>query len=181
MQKKVINYLSILGLVFLMACQNSNGPSTSNEEEKTTEEVTEETSTEKEDMEGTTNFGKLIEADDAVSMNDFADLVKDKDSVKVKFSAVAKDVCKKKGCWMKVQTANDELMRISFKDYGFFVPKDISGKKVVVEGIAVRDTVTVEELRHFAEDGGESEEAIAAITEPEITTSFIAEGVIILN
>ena len=49
----------------------------------------------------------------------------------------------------------------------------------MLDGIAVRDTVSVEELRHFAKDGGESEEAIAEITEAEITTTFIAEGVLI--
>ena len=180
MYKKKLNYIALISFVFAVACQSMEKPSdTEAQGEETSTEA--EAAVEEEQVEKTLNFGKVIAADDAVSVDDFANLLQDNDSVKVKLSTVAKDVCKKKGCWMKVQTADDKLMRVSFKDYGFFVPKDISGKKVVIEGIAVRDTISVEDLRHYAEDGGESEEAIAAITEPEVTTSFIAEGVVIVN
>ena len=41
------------------------------------------------------------------------------------------------------------------------------------------DTVTVEMLRHFAEDAGESEKDILKITEPEYVLGFIADGVLI--
>jgi len=70
-------------------------------------------------------------------------------------------------------------MRITFRDYGFFVPKDASGKEVIIQGIAKKEVTSVEELRHYAEDAGESEEAIAAITEPEENIVFVADGVII--
>ena len=63
-----------------------------------------------------------------------------KDSLEVKLFATAKDVCKKKGCWMKVEKSDGTLMRVTFKDYGFFVPKDIAGKNVIIEGTAYADT-----------------------------------------
>ena len=38
---------------------------------------------------------------------------------------------------------------------------------------------SVEELKHYAEDAGETQEVIDAITEPEISLAFEAKGVII--
>ncbi len=126
-------------------------------------------------------FGKVIDADGAKMIDEFATDMEGKDSLKIKIQAVASDVCQNKGCWMKVQTADGSMMRIKFKDYGFFVPMDITGKNVIFEGLAFKDTTSVEDLKHYAMDGGQSEEEIAAITEPEINTSFLAEGVIVLD
>lgn len=40
------------------------------------------------------------------------------------------------------------------KDYGFFLPKDCDGKRVVVEGTFARKVITEAQLRHFAQDAG---------------------------
>ena len=125
------------------------------------------------------HYGKFIEEEGAINMEEFEQLLSSTtDTLEVKLISTAGDVCKKKGCWMQVNRADGSWMRVTFKDYGFFVPSEIVNKEVVVQGKAFRDTTSVEDLRHFAEDGGKSEEEIASITEPEINTVFIAEGVI---
>ncbi|MGV3540216.1 MAG: DUF4920 domain-containing protein, partial [Rufibacter sp.] len=68
-------------------------------------------------------------------------------------------------------------MRVSYKDYGFFLPAQVKGKLVVFEGVAFHDTVSVEDQRHFAEDAGKSEAEIATITQPKPVISFVASGV----
>jgi len=80
---------------------------------------------------------------------------------------------------MKVDMGNGSTLRVTFKDYGFFVPKDIVGKTVVFEGQAKVETVPVETLRHYAEDAGKSQEEIAAITSPEEKINFVASGVMV--
>ena len=80
---------------------------------------------------------------------------------------------------MKLNLDNGEQVMVKFKDYGFFMPKDIAGKEVIVNGKAYVKEVSVDEQRHYAEDGGESKEAIAAITEPKRTYSFEADGVLL--
>ena len=50
---------------------------------------------------------------------------------------------------------------------------------VVMNGKAYVSETSVEELRHYAEDAGKSEEEITAITEPERTFSFEADGVLL--
>jgi hypothetical protein len=97
--------------------------------------------------------------------------------------ATVEEVCQKKGCWMTVHSGNaggEEIM-VRFKDYGFFVPKDLGGKKVLVEGKAFKSVIPGEDLRHYAEDAGKSEEEIMAITEPENSFQFEATGVKVLD
>lgn len=88
--------------------------------------------------------------------------------------------CAKKGCWMDVKTEEGDTLMVRFKDYGFFVPKEgAEGLRAVMRGNASMDTISVDLLRHYAEDAGESEEEIMAITEPRFVLEFIADGVLI--
>ena len=66
---------------------------------------------------------------------------------------------------------------VRFKDYGFFVPKDIAGKRVLVEGKAFVSEVGEDERRHMAEDAGEPDSLIAKITGSEMQKGFEASGV----
>ena len=147
--------------------------------EETMEESTEEANLFADNREGF--YGKIIDEAGAKPIDAFYTEMTGKDSLRIKIRAVAADVCQNKGCWMKVETADGSMMRIKFKDYGFFVPMDISGKNVIFEGLAFKDTTSVEDLKHYAMDGGQTEEEIAAITKPEINTSFLADGVIVMD
>jgi hypothetical protein len=89
------------------------------------------------------------------------------------------DVCPKKGCWMNVKVNTDTVF-VKFKDYGFFVPKSgIEGKQVLMSGKIFRDTITVERLRHYAEDAKKSKDEIELITAPEYKINMIANAVAI--
>ena len=106
-----------------------------------------------------------------------------KDTVRTTLLATVNEVCQAKGCWMTLHDAKageGEIM-VRFKDYGFFVPKDIGGRQVIVEGKAFKSVTPVEELRHYAEDAGKSKDEIMQITEPEQTLSFEATGVKVLD
>lgn len=69
------------------------------------------------------------------------------------FSARVEKVCKKKGCWMILKDG-DLSARVTFKDYGFFVPTALIGQKVLVEGVLNKKEMTLKETKHFVEDGG---------------------------
>lgn len=121
-----------------------------------------------------TDHGVLTKAEMIEKFND----LNTGDTINVKFTTNVKEVCQKKGCWMKVDMGQDEAM-VRFKDYGFFMPKDISGKQIIAEGKAYVEVMSVEDQRHYAEDGGATPEEIAAITEPKRTLAFEAHGVLI--
>lgn len=123
-------------------------------------------------------FGEKISSEGTVSAVDFVNAFS-QDSVKVKIATTATAVCKKKGCWMNVDLGNDQTMKVTFKDYGFFVPKDIENKKVIFEGVAKKQLTPVDELKHYAQDAGKSQEEIDAITEAKEEIVFEATGVLI--
>jgi hypothetical protein len=80
---------------------------------------------------------------------------------------------------MKMELAGDDSSFVKFKDYAFFVPLNADDSKAIVNGKAFVDVVSVEELKHYAKDAGKSKEEIAKITKPEVTYSFLADGVYI--
>ena len=91
------------------------------------------------------------------------------------------DVCPKKGCWMNVLVETDTVF-VKFKDYAFFVPKQgVSGKTIYMTGEINNDTISVEMLKHYAEDANKSQSHINSITEPKIKLNMIADGVVIKN
>ena len=93
---------------------------------------------------------------------------------------VITQTCAKKGCWMDVKMAEGDTMMVRFKDYDFFVPKEgVQNLRTVMCGTAKMDTISVDLLRHYAEDAGETEDKIMQITEPRFVLEFIADGVLI--
>ncbi len=100
----------------------------------------------------------------------------------VTVEATVESVCQAKGCWMNLYEdgSEDKMFFVKFKDYGFFMPMDIAGRKVVVQGKAYKELTSVDELRHYAEDEGKTEEEVAAITEPVEEYKFMATGVRLL-
>ena len=122
-------------------------------------------------------YGQPIDIMNALAIDKVAEF---KDGEKIQLATTIESTCAMKGCWMEVKDGKGGTMRVTFKDYGFFVPTEgMEGKETVIEGILEKKTYTVDELRHFAEDAGKSAEEVALITEPKEEFSFIAEGVVI--
>ena len=127
-------------------------------------------------------FGKEITAENPVDLPSVVAKLQTQDSIRTKFTAKVESVCQVKGCWMNLVpiTAGDQEIFVKFKDYAYFMPLDIAGKNVILEGVAYKEVTPVDELKHYAEDEGLSQEEIDKITEPKEELKFMADGVIIL-
>ena len=123
-------------------------------------------------------YGELFETSEIINY----ELERDNflnSSSKVKIEGEILSSCPMKGCWMKISVEKDTVL-VRFKDYGFFVPKNgIEGKSTIINGKLSVDTLSIAQLQHYAEDAGKSKEEIALISKPEITISFLADGVLI--
>ena len=69
------------------------------------------------------------------------------------------------------------FVKWTFKDYGFFVPKDISGKDVIVSGIVSKVVLAPDVAEHYAEDAGEEYDS----TKTYVEYAFLADGVLVKN
>jgi len=81
-------------------------------------------------------------------------------------------VCQKKGCFF-VATEGPSTARVTFKDYGFFIPTDSGGKNVVLLGTFSRKSVSEEQAEHYAADLGETAEPTPGRFEYSIVASAI--------
>ncbi len=127
------------------------------------------------------SYGEKITADNAIEVGKLMSMLQSRDSLHTKIVGTVESVCQKKGCWLTMDAGGGESIMVRFYDYGFFVPKDCAGKKVVLEGSAFKTETSVEELRHYADDAGKSKEEIAKITKPKKEISFEATGVLLYN
>jgi hypothetical protein len=99
------------------------------------------------------------------------------DAGQIKAEGTITDVCAIKGCWMRLRGDDGAEVLVRFKEYGFFVPRNATGRRAWVTGTAERVELSVEALRHLAEDARKSPAEIAAITKPSIEVTFTADTV----
>lgn len=81
-------------------------------------------------------------------------------------------VCQKKGCFFVAQEGSS-MARVTFKDYGFFIPTDSGGKNVVLLGTFSRKSVSKEQAEHYAADLGEKAVSTAGKYEYSIVASAV--------
>ena len=124
-------------------------------------------------------YGESFIKESIITTSELSTLMANLDSIPMIMSGTIEKTCIKKGCWMQL-SSNEQPVRVTFKDYGFFVPKTgVEGKQAIVNGYCIRKKSTVAELQHFAQDAGKTESEIALITQPKTEYSFVASGVFI--
>jgi len=129
------------------------------------------------------SFGEEIDQNNTITYDEMLVKMEGMDTLDAKVLGKVEGVCQAKGCWMNIvsEDTGQPKMFVKFKDYGFFMPKDIAGKKVIMEGYAFKEITSIDELRHYAEDEGKSKEEIEAINQPKEELKFLASGVLLLN
>lgn len=124
-------------------------------------------------QESYTSYGDEITTQNAMNIDNF--LAENSESqVSFKLSGVVEEVCQSKGCWMKIKNEQNQSVRVTFKDYGFFVPKDIAGRNVILEGDVSFTELDEDLAKHYADDSGkEYDESMRQ------EVSVVASGVLV--
>lgn len=69
-----------------------------------------------------------------------------------------RSACTRRGCWMEIAQGRDPKLpgcRVTFKDYGFFVPTDSAGAHAKVQGTFDVNTLPPERVAHLESEGGQ--------------------------
>jgi hypothetical protein len=128
-----------------------------------------------------TVYGAATTAEGAAPIAGLPAKLAQKDKINTKVTAKVLDVCPKKGCWMKLQVNDSTTAFVKMKDYAFFVPLDIKGKTIVLDGEAYVKETSVQELRHYAEDAKKPAAEVAAIQAPKKEIRLTATGILVVN
>ena len=126
-----------------------------------------------------TTFGSPVTLTQATPLADLLAKPEAFEGKELLVEAVVTKSCMKKGCWMVMKDGKSEV-RVTFKDYGFFVSKGLTDRPARVQGLAARQTLSVKDARHYLKDEGASKEEIKKVTKPMETVSFVATGVVLL-
>jgi len=98
-----------------------------------------------------------------------------------KVTGKVKEVCKAMGCWIKLQKEDGTTLMVKAKDHSFFMPENLTGKTVVIDGIASVQNISEEKRKHYAEDGGSTKGEIKKIKGSEKEIQFVASGVKLID
>ena len=99
-------------------------------------------------------------------------LSKPEDGKTVLVDGVVRRACSQMGCWMELVPAEGGAgMRVTFKDYGFFVPTDSAGAKARVAGSLKISELSAAQSEHLRAEGG----SMAAGAQREVR--LVATGV----
>ena len=127
---------------------------------------------------GSKTYGAALTAAEPMAI---ADLLAKPDQWKdrtVTVEGKVRKACTRKGCWMEVAASDKDGTpgcRVTFKDYGFFVPTDSAGSAARVQGKVEVDTLTASAVRHYEEEGAAFPGKRPDGTAPEVR--IVATGV----
>jgi len=77
------------------------------------------------------------------------------DGKTVLVEGVVRRACSQMGCWMELAPSEGGAgMRVTFKDYGFFVPTDSAGAKARVQGTLKVAELSAAQAEHLRAEGG---------------------------
>jgi hypothetical protein len=72
----------------------------------------------------------------------------------VRVEAKVRKACERKGCWMELAEGDKGAgVRVTFKDYGFFVPLDSAGSMARVEGEVKVKELSEVTAKHYESEG----------------------------
>jgi len=76
----------------------------------------------------------------------------------VRVEGLVRRACAKKGCWMEIGGGTEGPgCRVTFRDYGFFVPKDAAGARATLVGEVQVKTLSKARADHLAAEGAQVE------------------------
>lgn len=157
-------YPILIALILFLAACNSGSQSK--------EQVTKSTNS----SEGV--FGQEFPAENAIDASQLTSLFGENHKIEIKLKGQVVECCQHSGCWMDIDIGNGEVMQVLFKDGDFSIPIESAGQTVIINGIAYREQLEVDELKAMARENGKEETEISLIIEPKYEYSFVADGVI---
>jgi hypothetical protein len=100
--------------------------------------------------------GEPIKGTQVVKLSDVLAKPQAHDGKTLVVEGTVRKACERKGCWMELAAdAQDKSpgVRVTFKDYGFFVPLDSAGSMARVEGVVQVAELSDERAKHYESEG----------------------------
>ncbi len=128
-------------------------------------------------------FGKQLTLKESVKISTILAHPESYNGKKVRVEGPIVDVCKERGCWIKIGSDKDfESIRFKVDDGVIVFPVDIKGKRAIAEGVISVKTLTKEQMikreEEFANEEGKTFDA-STITTGKTTVMLKGEGAVV--
>lgn len=128
-------------------------------------------------------YGKTLSLTEVTPVSDILADPKKYDGKKVRVEGAILDVCKKRGCWIKLAGGKEEEAIVFKVDDGVIVfPVEAKGRKAIAEGVVSVKTYSVEELiaqgEHHAEEQGTTFDP-STVKEPKTVVRIMGDGAVL--
>lgn len=160
--------LALLSVLSLVACNQSKEPAPAPAAATPSAEVAPAHKT----------FGAPLGTSPSVALTDVLKTPEKFADRNVTVEGDVRAACTRKGCWMELSQSQDAAApgcRVTFKDYGFFVPTDSAGSKAKVEAKVETKTIKPEMVAHLESEGAKFAEKAADGSATEVR--LVATGV----
>ncbi|AEI62223.1 DUF4920 domain-containing protein [Corallococcus macrosporus] len=100
--------------------------------------------------------GEPLKGAKAVKLADVLARPQAHDGKTVLLEGQVRKACERKGCWMELAASGQDKgpgVRVTFKDYGFFVPLDSAGSQARVEGVLKVAELSDSRAQHYESEG----------------------------
>ncbi len=98
--------------------------------------------------------GEPLKGAPAVALTELLAKPQAHDGQTVRVEGQVRKACQKKGCWMELASSDKGAgVRVTFKNYGFFVPLDAAGSAARVEGVVKVSELTEDMAKHYEAEG----------------------------
>ena len=131
-------------------------------------------------------LGEPVPGGEAITPTELISGAGDYAGQEVLVEGVAREVCQMAGCWLTFADDQGRAVRVNVardetESYLFTFPDDAGGRTIRVLGTLAVERESVEDQRHYAQDGGATAAEIEAITEPKQTLMLTASGAEVLQ
>ncbi len=114
----------------------------------------------------------MADAGEPITLSALVENHADYEGSSVVVEARVSKVCQKKGCFF-IAKDGATTVRVSFRDYSFFVPTDISGRRVTLVGELRRVELSEEQAAHFKQDLRSADANVAPGPQFEIVATAV--------
>ena len=99
--------------------------------------------------------GEKLKGLPAVALADLVGTPEKYQDKSVRLEGTVRRACDRMGCWMELAESDSGAgVRVTFKDYGFFVPVDSAGETAKVAGTVKVTALTEAAAKHYQAEGG---------------------------
>jgi len=125
-------------------------------------------------------YGKEITLKESTKISEIVAHPEQFDGKRVLISGPIVDVCKERGCWIKIGSDKEfESIRFKVEDGVIVFPLEIKGKNALAEGVVSVKTYSVEELIKSGEEHAKKEGTTfdaSTVKEPKVVLQIKGEG-----